>query len=354
MQDIFLILLKEFCVMNKQVVAGESLNKLSALLDGERVYIIIDSNLSQYYHYFDTYPLIEIETSETLKNISTVESIISSLLEMGADRDALIVGVGGGITTDIAGFVAATYKRGVKCAFVPTTLLAQVDAAIGGKNGVNVDSYKNMVGTIVQPKWVFECAEPLRTLSPREVRAGVAEVLKTFMIFDALRYRSAVDYFKGDYFADEAKLNEIIAQCAMHKCEVVSRDEFERGERRLLNLGHTFAHAIEKECVSIELMHGEAVAIGMVLAAKLSCAMGYASTDFAMKVEEDIKSVGLPHSLPVVDGKVVSIELLIEAIKKDKKVEGDKIHFIMPRDFGVVEDILLNISDLDRVKDALC
>ena len=145
--------------------------------------------------HFKEFPQICLNFSEQKKSLATIEVITDKLLEMGANRDALIVGVGGGITTDITGFVASIYKRGVKFAFVPTTLLAQVDASIGGKNGINFNSYKNILGTINQPEWIYICSDVLETLPDKEFKAGIAEVLKTFILFDKEQYRVAVDYF---------------------------------------------------------------------------------------------------------------------------------------------------------------
>ena len=356
----------------------ESLNELEAIINkNDSVFVIIDNNLKPYCKYFDNFNTIWIKTSENDKTLDTVSDITGQLLEMGAHRGSLIVGVGGGITTDIAGFVASTYKRGVKFGFVPTTLLAQVDASIGGKNGVNYNSYKNIIGCINQPEWIFICPELLSTLSPREFRAGIAEVLKTFILFDANYYRVAADYFvelqhiweqEGSYapsgsFYKLELLTEIIGKCAQYKCGVVERDEFERGERRLLNLGHTFAHAIEKICgegihnstPSGSIMHGEAVSIGMVLAAKLSGRMGMASEEFIKMVEEDLRSVGLPVEVPVNPFTGVQIEIgqLIEALKKDKKASGEYINFIIPQELGCVKDLKILIKDLEKLSSDL-
>ena len=298
-----------------------------------------------YFVLFVRYVLIPNQTFEMVKTFATVEYIIEQLLERGADRSSFLVGVGGGITTDLCGFAASVYKRGIRFGFVPTTLLAQVDASIGGKNGVNFHAYKNMVGTIT---------DALRTLSPREFRAGIAEVLKTFILFDAEYYRKAVDYFArmeahlrkagtccgGECVYGQEELTEIIRKTALYKCAVVERDAFEKGERRLLNLGHTFAHAIEKNC---PIMHGEAVAIGLVLAAGVSERLGLAPAGLAVGLAEDLKKVGLPTQSPI------AIGVLLEALEKDKKVEGDAIHFILPRAVGEVVDRAIPLKQLEEV-----
>ncbi len=348
------------------------LDGVLALLDGP-VYLVMDNNLKHLKSKLGNYPLIGIDTSEDRKSMESVAEIIGELLEAGADRGAFIVGIGGGITTDMAGFAASIYKRGVKFAFIPTTLLAQVDASIGGKNGVNIDSYKNIAGVIRQPQWVYICAEVLRSLAPKEFRAGVAEVLKTFMLFDPSYYSKAVGYFgeleeyyknegtylSGDIIYKEEILTDIIGKCAQYKSGVVERDEFERGERRMLNLGHTFAHAIEKVCADSKkyepIMHGEAVAIGMVLAAKVAEKIFCQENGLAERLADDLRRVGLPHSVPLDrDGEPIPMRVLVEALGRDKKVEGSSIHFILPREIGDVEDRLISLKELEEICNDLC
>ena len=197
--------------------------------------------------------VFEIDATEDTKDISTVVEINRWLMDKGADRNALLLGIGGGITTDITGFAASVYKRGIRFAFVPTTLLSQVDAAIGGKNGVNLDSFKNMIGVIRQPEAVFICPEPLDTLPYTQIVSGAAELLKTFIIDNSKGlYEKAVETLSGIREAGgnlsgySVSLNTLIAEAALVKAGIAGRDPFEKGERRLLNLGHTFAHAIEK------------------------------------------------------------------------------------------------------------
>ena len=287
---------------------------------------------------------LAIETSEETKTIATVLEIEKWLLETGADRDALLLAVGGGITTDMAGFAASIYKRGIRFAFIPTTLLAQVDAAIGGKTGVNFDSYKNMIGVIRQPEFTYICPDVLATLPARDFRSGAAEMLKTFIIEDGGNYEKAVKVLSeiagADIPGQEARrpaarasisahseaLQELISAAAAVKAGVVSRDQYENGERRKLNLGHTFAHAIEwkARAEGSDITHGEAVAIGMIQAAKL--------TDRAMaaKLKADFAKAGLPTELPF------PLEDLAAAMTKDKKAEGGKVHFVLIRTIGEV------------------
>lgn len=281
---------------------------------------------------------IAIEATEEGKSMETVLLIARSLLEAGASRKALVLAVGGGITTDLAGFAASIYKRGVRYANVPTTLLAQVDAAIGGKTGVNFDSYKNMLGVIVQPVFTFICAEVLRTLPRRDFLSGAAEMLKTFVIENEDdHYGKAVRCLSdsGDGIQD------LVFAAAAVKAGVVSRDPFEAGERRKLNLGHTFAHAIEHEARQNgdDITHGEAVAMGMILAARLSDATGI-STGMEARLTQDFTAVGLPVQCPYPP------ETLAAAMDKDKKAEGGLVHFVLPERVGsvIIRDLPVRVA----------
>lgn len=353
--------------MKVKIHTGNSINELHKLLiTGKPVFVIIDNNLQHLAENFKQFPLFFLESSEKQKTLDSVVEIAQWLLEQGADRNALVLGVGGGITTDITGFAASIYKRGVKFAFVPTTLLAQVDASIGGKNGVNFLSYKNILGTINQPEWIFVCPQVLSTLPEDEFKAGIAEVLKTFILFDNEYYAKAVEYFsaiapeEGERYGaaavglDEGLLTEIIGKCAQYKGGVVERDEFERGERRLLNLGHTFAHSIEK-LIGGEISHGFAVSIGMVIAAKFADALGVAQKGFTQMLINDLRSVGLPALLedcPLTANFKPGD--LAEAVGKDKKVTGNSIHFILPKGLQDMEDITIPLDKIKEIADDLC
>ena len=273
---------------------------------------------------------IAIEATEEDKSMDTVLLIVRSLLEAGASRKALVLAIGGGITTDLAGFAASIYKRGVRYANVPTTLLAQVDAAVGGKTGVNLDDYKNMLGVIVQPVYTFVCADVLRTLPRRDFLSGAAELLKTFVIENEDdHYGRAVRWLASG--GPEAELQELVLAAAAVKAGVVSRDPFEAGERRKLNLGHTFAHAIEHEAFQRgdDITHGEAVAMGMILAARLSDTLGV-SASLERRLTADFAAAGLPTQSPY------PVETLAEAMDKDKKAEGSLVHFVLAERIGSV------------------
>ena len=298
----------------------------------------------------------ELTVSEENKNLQTVADLCRWLLEEGADRNALLLAVGGGITTDMAGFAASVYKRGIRFAFVPTTLLAQVDAAIGGKTGVNFSDLKNMLGVIRQPEWTWICPEPLATLPVRDFRSGAAELLKTFLIEDRSDHyvrsvrlltelRRAED-FRQAVAARTGTLQELIAAAAAVKAGVVSRDADERGERRLLNLGHTFAHGIEWEArrQHCDITHGEAVAEGIILAARLAENLGL-TEGLAARLTEDFAACGLPVTAPFPP------EALAAAMTRDKKAEGGAVRFILPVAVGEVVERKLTVQEaLDLLK----
>lgn len=345
-----------------KIYIRKSIDMLLQLTGGNgNTFLIIDDNLKAAYgDIFRGHHIFWIRTSEELKTMETVLSISEKLLSAGADRNSMLVGIGGGITTDIAGFIASIYKRGIKAAFVPTTLLSQVDASIGGKNGVNFHSYKNILGTITQPEWIYISPVFLRTLSEREFRAGISEVLKTFLIYDQAGYVSAAAYFRrleayrkktgtylcnGHYYGEET-LCRIIRKCAELKSAVVERDQFEKGERRLLNFGHTFGHAIEKIYGDDrkDIMHGEAVSIGMVMAAEYACRAGLVSRAYVESLRSDFSSIGLPVCL---DG--VPAGRIAEVMTKDKKVYGRNIHLILPEEKKgktVIKDFLIPLEEL--------
>ena len=377
-----------------RIVTSDSLKDLTSCLEPYRsIYAVVDGNVAQMCP--ATGQLTEIlknrnakikliETSEEGKTLETVMGICAWLLENGADRDAMILAVGGGITTDMVGFASCIYKRGVRFAYVPTTLLSQVDAAIGGKTGVNFDKYKNILGIIRQPAFTYMCPQLLESLPQRDFLSGVAEMLKTFIIEDNGNYQKAADLFfdiSSEYHLevmmygkDEKQawteilkkhrrtLSELISAAARVKAGVVSRDQFEKDERRKLNLGHTFAHAIEtlaqRESIGQKeadtqlrfpegVTHGEAVAMGMVLAAKLADRY-YRNdrndpTELEAKISNDLWDCNIPCYCPY------SIEEMAQIMKKDKKAEGGKVHFVLPKAIGEVEIVALTVDEVCRL-----
>ena len=265
---------------------------------------------------------IGLQTSEKLKTLEAVQALCRKLLEAGASRKAFLLAVGGGVTTDMTGFAAAIYKRGIRYANLPTTLLAQVDAAIGGKTGVNLDGYKNMLGAFRMPEYTFLCADVLKTLPPREFRTGQAELLKTFLIGDAEAYEQAL----------AGVTQELITRAAQIKADIVAQDPEEHGIRAWLNLGHTFGHAIEHEAQERgeDIHHGEAVAVGILLAARLSERIGLARKGLEKKLKEDFESLGLPTECPY------PLESLEAAMALDKKAAEGRVKWILPEAPGRV------------------
>ena len=290
-----------------------------------------------------------IVATEGDKSLATVQAICSWLLQNGAPKSATLVAVGGGVVTDVVGLAGALYKRGMAVENVPTTLLAQVDAAIGGKTGANLDGVKNAIGTITLPQKVHIFAEPLKTLPARELKSGSAELIKTFLLFDLELYDKAIRIFslvQGAGYTKEAvdaalpqilELSQAAAKC---KEKAVKKDLFDRDKRHLLNLGHTYGHAIEwwqsagtsitkgNEITLANYSHGEAVAIGIVIAARLSEIAGIAEPGLAAKISADLESCGLPTQLPT------KVEELFPAIENDKKVDGDKLDFVYLKAIG--------------------
>ena len=262
-----------------------------------------------------------LKTSEERKTLETVQGLCRQLLETGASRNAYLLAIGGGITTDMTGFAAAIYKRGIRYANLPTTLLAQVDAAIGGKTGVNLDGYKNMLGAFRMPEYTFLCADVLKTLPPRELRAGLAELLKTFLIGDAEAYEQAVRCFADA----QNDISGLITKAAQIKADIVAQDPEEHGIRAKLNLGHTFGHAIEHEAQKEgdDIHHGEAVAMGMILAARLSERIGLTPEGMEKKLRADFKALGLPAECPY------PLENLAAAMALDKKAAEGHVKWIL-------------------------
>lgn len=320
--------------------------------------------------------LLLLDVSEENKSMSTVLEICKWLMDNDAGRNALLLAIGGGITTDMAGFAASIYKRGIRFAYVPTTFLSQVDAAIGGKTGVNFENYKNILGVIRQPEFTYICPEVLGTLPYRDFLSGAAELLKTFIIDNAgNNYEKAVEVLSEIHESIDrkqaialhlAEIEELAAAAAKIKAGVVERDEFECGERRKLNLGHTFAHAIESvlmsrhNCAESGISHGEAVAMGMIMAAKaserhynLALENSLRSDDIAgqndtanseegeslsSRLVRDFSRCGLPTECPFPP------ESLSGAMKKDKKAENGIVHFVLIRAIGDVRIVDLPVE----------
>ncbi len=325
-----------------EVHVVDSLEILSELLPAARIVVITDHNLERLYpEVLAPYERIVIGEGEENKTLQTMESIYTQLIEMGADRKTFLLGFGGGIVTDITGFVAATYMRGVDFGFVSTTLLSQVDAGVGGKNGVNLGGYKNMVGTFNQPRFVICDISLLKTLSDREVRAGLAEITKSAIIADTELFEMLEGISFEALQQDVELLSRAVIASVRVKAAIVELDERESGERRKLNLGHTFAHAIEK--LSREMIHGEAVAVGMMIATKMSLNLSLISAEDAERIVKIHETLGFNLTPPL------PVEELFRAIHKDKKAEEGYIYMVLPRTIGDCEVRKMSFTEVAEV-----
>ncbi len=322
------------------LLVGERLRNLKEHLPDAKTVIITDTNVRGFYqNEFPACGVIEIGMGEKIKTLDTVMDIYESLVDLEADRSSFIVGVGGGVVCDIAGFVASTYLRGVRFGFAASTLLAQVDAGVGGKNGVNLGGYKNMVGVFNQPEFVICDLDLLKTLDKKEVLCGMAEIVKHAAIADAELFAFLEENHSQALELDQGVIERLVYDSIRIKSDVVNKDEKETGERRKLNFGHTIGHAIEK---TAGVPHGEAVSAGMVAAARLSVQKGLLKAKDEERLFNLLKKLNLPTSIPADENRVV------DALRRDKKREGSRIHFVLLDGIGsaVVDEI--SISELER------
>jgi 3-dehydroquinate synthase len=275
--------------------------------------------------------VVELPDGEEHKNLAWLAVLYEKLLDAGVERRSPVIALGGGVVGDLAGFAAATALRGLPLALVPTTLLAQVDAAVGGKTGVNHALGKNLIGAFHQPRLVVADVETLRTLPERELVAGLAEVVKYGAIRDAALFGRVEADAAALRAADEAALVPVVAACVRHKAAVVAADEREeRGDRAVLNFGHTVGHAVEVLTDYRRYLHGEAVAIGMVAAARVSRALGRCDAATVSRLEAVLKRIGLPTEIP----EDLSAESMSLAMLRDKKTADGRIRFVCLEDIG--------------------
>jgi 3-dehydroquinate synthase len=319
-----------------QILVGESLANLSNHLPPGRTILITDEKVAQYYR--DQFPacdMITIGLGEKIKTLATIEEIYDQLIALEADRTTFIVGIGGGIVGDVTGFAASTYMRGLAFGFVASSLLAQVDATVGGKNGVNFKGFKNMVGVFNQPQFVIADIEMLKTLPAGEVACGLAEIVKHACIMDAEYF----DYIESHCDAigrlDPQVMRKLVYDSVVIKANVVNEDEREAGVRRKLNFGHTIGHALEK---TLGISHGAAVSVGMVLAADLSRQKGLLPEKEVNRITALLERLNLPTRIDF------DRQAVIDALGKDKKRESDRIKFVLLESMGrsVIEDITLD------------
>lgn len=326
---------------NSTILIGECLKNLSNYIPSQDVVLITDQTVSDYYKKdFPNFRTITIGTGEHIKTLDTAGLIYQELLAMDAQRSTFIVGIGGGIVCDLTGFVASTFLRGVRFGFVSSTLLSQVDASVGGKNGVNFKGFKNMVGVFNQPEFVICDLNLLKTLPERELLCGFAEVVKHALIEDRDLFTFIENNAAKALALDQIVLERFVHDSVVIKSSVVNRDEKEKGERRKLNFGHTFGHAIEK---TTGIPHGEAVSLGMVLAASISVRKQLLSEEEFHRITRLLKNLKLPTALEY-DKKEV-----MDALKKDKKREGDHIHFVLINGIGKSVIAEISIQELNRM-----
>lgn len=277
--------------------------------------------------------LITIPDGEKYKNFNTVNLILEQLFNAKFDRKSTLLALGGGVVSDITGFVASIYQRGINFINIPTTLLSMVDASVGGKTGINNKFGKNLVGSFYQPKVVYCETKYLKTLPHREFLAGAAEAIKMAVTFDKIFF----EFFKSSDLKDESEISHLIEKCISIKSDIVSQDEKEAGIRAALNYGHTFGHVIENETCYSKFLHGEAVAIGMNMANHLAFNLGLLSKDELDLITQILVKFDLP-----IRYKIDNIDSFYEKFYLDKKSINSKIKFILPRgigDFIIKDDI---------------
>lgn len=312
---------------------------LEKLVDRSQAVLITDEHIfAAQQKRFGGWNTIVINAGEQFKIQATVDSIIEQLIEMGADRKTTLIGIGGGVVTDIAGYVAAIYMRGLSFGFVPTSILAMVDASIGGKNGIDVGVYKNMAGTIRQPQFLLYDYSLLKTLPKEEWVNGFAEIIKHAAIKDAALFRELEKNKLTAYQKDKAGLAKLVRRNVVIKSTVVEKDEFEHGERRLLNFGHTLGHAIEN---LYALSHGQAISIGMVAACMISEEFtNFKETDRVIGV---LKRYGLP-TLAEFDPKEV-----MNVLRMDKKKVKESMNYVMLNKIGQGVVKAIPLTELEKL-----
>ena len=280
--------------------------------------------------------LTELEPGEKTKSVTNLSAVWDALIAQKADRRTVVIAVGGGVIGDLAGFAASSFVRGLPFVQVPTSLLADVDSSVGGKTGINHPAAKNMIGAFHQPVGVLIDTSVLETLPPREFAAGMAEVVKYGVILDGDFFSFLEQRADAIQRRDAGLLRQIIARCCRLKADVVEKDEFERtGLRAILNYGHTFAHAFEALAGYGELLHGEAVAIGMIYASRLAERLGLIDAEATRRQVSLLRAFQLPTELPA--GWSHSNEAVLDRMRLDKKTIGGQLRFVLPKRLGHVE-----------------
>lgn len=317
---------------------GENWEKVIDLLPASGVVIITDENINSLYgDRFPDFPVISVAPGEESKTLDTVGRVSSEILKYGVDRSGFILAIGGGVVSDLAGFIAAIYMRGIRCGYISTSLLSQVDASTGGKNGVNLGGVKNILGVIRQPEFVLCDPRMLLTLTEDEYMSGLAELIKTAVIGDAGLFDIIEERFIDIKNRNVPLLENLVARAVKFKAGIVTEDENEKGRRRILNFGHTYGHAFE---AGLSIKHGFAVAAGMVIASRYSVLKGYCRPEEAVRISDLLSEFGFPVHYNI---SPVIIEKLI---LHDKKKAGKDIYFVFNKGIGNAEYIKVPVDDL--------
>ncbi len=314
----------KFSNSSTEYISSFRFNQLRNVVDRQSSIIITDENVfAAHQNKFKGWNIIILKAGEEYKIQGTVDSLIEQLIEFEADRSTTLIGVGGGVITDITGYAASIYMRGIRFGFVPTSILGLVDASIGGKNGIDVGPYKNMLGQIRQPAFILHDLTFLQSLPLKEWQNGFAEIIKHAAIMDKLMFIELEKSSIGDLKKNKAALAKLIQRNFLLKTKIVQRDEFEKNERRILNFGHTLGHALETQ---YELMHGEAISIGMVAACRISEQLtGFNETE---RVFQLLKQYGLPGYAAFDEKKT------FEVLKMDKKRAGALMNYVLLEKIG--------------------
>ncbi|MDH3195915.1 MAG: 3-dehydroquinate synthase, partial [Hyphomicrobiales bacterium] len=295
---------------------------------------------------------IAVPAGEASKSFERLQDVVGQLLAARLERNDVVIAFGGGVVGDLAGFAAAIARRGMQLMQVPTSLLAQVDSSVGGKTGINAPQGKNLVGAFYQPRLVLADTDLLATLPAREFAAGYAEIVK-YGLIDAPEFFAWLEANREAVFAGGEATIHAIAECCTAKAAIVTADEHEAGRRALLNLGHTFAHALEGACGydAARLVHGEAVAIGLVLAHRFSAELGLAPADDTRLVEAHLSQAGLPVVISAISGPPLAVAQLMHHISQDKKVTSGRLTFILTK--GIGRAFIADNVDADKVRQFL-
>lgn len=328
------------------VFTDESISAIRRFTKPSESVVITDANILKYYSaMFDDYPVIEIGTGEEIKNLSTVEYIMLRMIELRCTRNTFLIGIGGGIVSDITGFAASIFMRGIRFGFVSTSLLSQVDASVGGKNGVNVDMTKNMAGVFAQPEFVICDHRMLETLPRDEYINGIAELVKTACLDNNGLLNFIQENKQKILSKDIDTVSEAVHRCVKYKAAIVEADEREADLRRILNLGHTIGHAIEKVK---GLKHGFAVSAGMGVALDLSVHFGDADRSTAGEIKSLLEFFGLPDGI---NGIINNDDLpvIMDAIESDKKRELENVNFILIKKPGEPVIRPVQFSELNEI-----